>query len=1207
MSSQVRTKPQRSKTPAQATRVKHYVDEQLKKTREQVKTVDLVYTICVWFAATIAFFVLAAIVDGWIWSFNHFARWFCLIGLTGGSLAYFFLVVFPLIFKKINPVYAAKMIEESKPGFKNSVVNYVDFRQNPNRLRPAIFDAVSRQAATDLAGVPDELNVDRSKLIRVGFVICGLTLVLVGYKMFSPKDPVRTMFRILAPSGKISKPSLVDISDVEPGDSTLFFGDPLTVSATIKGQFSPQDARLVYSTLDGQLIDQSVLMEPTDEPDRFQAVLSMPGGGVQQSLSYFVKARDGKSPQYEIEVRPNPAISIDSIVLSPPKYTELPSQTLTGQGDIEAVEGTQVEIHAVANLPIDIAYIELLNEIPVSRDQGTIENQKEFRVASKPIEMRVDGTSAVGKFQAVLNSNRERPIASHYRVKFVSVDGDRSRNPNVFPIRIIPDLAPEVRIQNPVDKDVQIPVNGSVSVDVIANDLDFKIRNIRMHVDHQGKSILDSKLRLNSENDNRMVKSRMVLRPDKLGLKPGDQALFFVTAEDNRISPYSDQADPNISRTQNYSLTIMESDPDQDPEKDSNQQGSQKSDSDSSQKDGERGSESGKNGDSEQDGEASGDSDSTDQDSKDSGTESGSDSDGSEDGDPSKDGQQGSSNQNENGNQSGSGDESDPDSNKNSTEDGSDPDSSEQGSNGEQDNRGNSGDNQAGSNQDGNQADPSMSGGGNEAPDSDSSKEESQQNGNGGQNSEQSDSSNNDRSQQNSNGLSEGESESSGGSSSGDGQQDPNLTDGSKEVLDENASEGERFRAAEEYFEEQDKKENDSDSNQPNNEKKSDNQEGSESGSDGDSNSKTEEKDRSNKSSQKSDQNKGSEPNESQSQQDNSAQKGGSNQSQDQNNQLEKQREKESDSGNQGSQNQQDQNSESQSSDNSNSQGSQNSQQSSDSQGSEQSSDSQGSQAQAEDGAQNQDPSQPNENAQQSESSSQGSQQSDQSDSGQNNSGSQSGESGNSQESENESSDSQSEPQQGNQPGDQASDSSASGDASQNQMDHGESNSSSQSSSDGQPSSNQSSSQNASRSNQKAANGSGSAGSGQGSLEKEKTNLDHARQKTDLILEKLAEQKNNPDPELLDKINWTKEELNEFVDRWKEMKAAAESGGDREKRRYKNALKSLDFRPKDARRRVQQTQQDTSGLNQDGVIDRPSPKVENDFNSFLRNLNRIDQ
>ncbi|MEM9943418.1 MAG: hypothetical protein AAF939_17780, partial [Planctomycetota bacterium] len=70
MSSQVRTKPQRSKTPAQATRVKHYVDEQLKKTREQVKTVDLVYTICVWFAATIAFFVLAAIVDGWIWSFN---------------------------------------------------------------------------------------------------------------------------------------------------------------------------------------------------------------------------------------------------------------------------------------------------------------------------------------------------------------------------------------------------------------------------------------------------------------------------------------------------------------------------------------------------------------------------------------------------------------------------------------------------------------------------------------------------------------------------------------------------------------------------------------------------------------------------------------------------------------------------------------------------------------------------------------------------------------------------------------------------------------------------------------------------------------------------------------------------------------------------------------------------------------------------------
>ena len=550
------TRPAVTASARQAAKVKGYVNQQLEKTRKQVKTIDFISGVLVLVAFTIGFLLFAAMIDAWIWPLPQSGRWAFLTIWLGSCVGYTTVSIVPLLMKRINPDYAAKMIEEAKPSFSNSLINYVSLRKRPEGIRPAVLDAVSRQAATDLASVRGDAAVDQSKMIRIGFVLVGLTLLAVSYKILSPKDPLSTVARIFAPASDIAQPAVVTIEEVLPGDVEIFFGETLDVVARVSGRHQPEDVKLIYSTLDGQMVDQSLSMALTDEPRTYSGEVSMPGGGVQASLQYRVVAKDGVSRDYVVTVRPNPTIAIESLLFDPPDYTGLASRTLMGVGDIDAIEGTMVTINAVANLPIKSAEVELLNEVVNVAGDTELSYEKRFvpAVGSKYI-MEVEGRNATQSILVKLDANREKPFATHYRLKFTSTDGNRNSQPNVYPIRVTPDLAPDVEIKNPVETDGQIPRNQVLAVDIVASDLDFKIDSVELSVDHNGRSLFSDSLSLKSNNGNRRVTARYLLDPNALGLMPGDVAVFHAIAKDNRMQ--GRKPAPNISRTQNYSVTIQ--------------------------------------------------------------------------------------------------------------------------------------------------------------------------------------------------------------------------------------------------------------------------------------------------------------------------------------------------------------------------------------------------------------------------------------------------------------------------------------------------------------------------------------------------------------------------------------------------------------------------------------------------------------------------
>lgn len=171
-----------------------FIDSTLRKTRQQVRNVDIAGGVMLLGAGTLVFFLLVALVDHWVvpGGLGVAMRWTALGVYLAGAAVYCWRSLVPLLVRRINPVYAAHSIECSKPSLKNSLVNFLLLRANPAGLTQNVYEAIEEQAATNLAKVPVEGTVDRTKLIRIGYVFLAVLLISAIYKVVSPKDPLRT-------------------------------------------------------------------------------------------------------------------------------------------------------------------------------------------------------------------------------------------------------------------------------------------------------------------------------------------------------------------------------------------------------------------------------------------------------------------------------------------------------------------------------------------------------------------------------------------------------------------------------------------------------------------------------------------------------------------------------------------------------------------------------------------------------------------------------------------------------------------------------------------------------------------------------------------------------------------------------------------------------------------------------------------------------
>lgn len=543
-------KPKPNAAPSEA-----FIEDRLRRTRRQVKGVDLASGLLTLAVGAVAYLLAAAVIDHWVIAggLMPWARWLLFLGLLGGAGYYFAgRIVVPMI-HRINPIFAAHTIEQSRPTLKNSLINFLLLRGHRRQLPEAVYRAVEQRAAADLSQVEIEAAVDRTHVIRRGYVLVGAVAAFALYLVLSSKSPLASAARVLCPWSDRAAPTRVTLLGVKPGDTTAFHGEFVAVSAEMSGVEPGEAVSVYYSTADGRSLDQKVPMALTDGGYRqhFECKLPAERLGLQQDVYYYITAGDCRAPQFgtfHIEVVAAPAILVEAIEYDYPPYTGLADRIVRRRGDIRAIEGTEVTIRAAANQVIKWAKIDL-------GCNGRHE-----------LNMDPSRKKATGRFTLRLDrDNSALPEHDRYQLRFRDAAGRLNPRPIRHQIEVIRDLPPKIHLLDPPQEEVQLAEDGRLEIRVDAVDPDFALRKVVLRAECGGRNLLIPPM-LDTLHQGEF-RGTYVFEPTRArleggpadpaatGLKAGDRVRYWAEAEDNK------QPAPGRSVTAQQWITIVKPEP----------------------------------------------------------------------------------------------------------------------------------------------------------------------------------------------------------------------------------------------------------------------------------------------------------------------------------------------------------------------------------------------------------------------------------------------------------------------------------------------------------------------------------------------------------------------------------------------------------------------------------------------------------------------
>src|ERR1700722_13135742 len=161
-----------------------FVLAQLARTGQRIRALDLTAALLVFAAGTLAYAVAVVLLDRWLDLAPVVRQTACVVYLLTSAVYLTVFVVLPLS-RRINPYFAARQLERTLPGAKNSVVNWLDLHDED--LPSAIRGAVGQRAARDLgrADLEKAVNARRTYIAASVAAFCALAF-LIAFFVFGP-------------------------------------------------------------------------------------------------------------------------------------------------------------------------------------------------------------------------------------------------------------------------------------------------------------------------------------------------------------------------------------------------------------------------------------------------------------------------------------------------------------------------------------------------------------------------------------------------------------------------------------------------------------------------------------------------------------------------------------------------------------------------------------------------------------------------------------------------------------------------------------------------------------------------------------------------------------------------------------------------------------------------------------------------------------
>ena len=512
MSTVVETRPEQAAPPGE---FETYIDRRVADARNSVLLTDLATGVLLTTIVGVAVVATGVALDAWLipgglGGLGRVLMFLLLIGSVGYLTA---TRIVPLLVWKINPVFAAKAIEHGSPQLKNGLVNYLLLRTQPKSTRAAVMQALQRQTAGELSHVSRDASIDRGGLLRVAYLFAAVVVAVMAYVLLSSKPLLPTFARILAPWASISAPSRVEIVTVTPGDADVVHGEPVKITVEAANLRLDDEAFVLLSTANGRRRNQRIAMLGGEQTNIRSIEVPASGSGLLHDAKYRVAIGDAISEEYHLKVYAAPRIEVASVLYDYPEYTGLEDRTVKQQGDLKAVEGTRVTVVVEANQEIAKARLNMENAADRTL-QPRQRNAAATWTMTRPAELGV------------------QPLIASYEVQFENNKGLRNPRPVKYSYEVLADAAPEIEFIEPRSREVRVPANRSLEIELQARDPDFGLERVQLAARRGDETLHESTL-LESRYEGRYAR-RMTISPASWGAVEGDEILLTAVASDGR-------------------------------------------------------------------------------------------------------------------------------------------------------------------------------------------------------------------------------------------------------------------------------------------------------------------------------------------------------------------------------------------------------------------------------------------------------------------------------------------------------------------------------------------------------------------------------------------------------------------------------------------------------------------------------------------------
>lgn len=454
------TVQERSAKTQAATRYDAVVEAQLGKARQRIRSLDVAVAVLGLLAGTMAYGLVMTVLDRWL-GLSPLTRQLAFAGFALAALTYLGCFVVRPLTRRINPYFAARQIEQTIPGAKNSVVNWLDLQDQ--NLPSAIRGAVSHRAAKDLQKASLDQAISGRRAIGAGGAVGAMLLaVIVLFVAVGPAQFFSYLKRNFSPfgfAGSVPTRTAITILHPDPPDTAVPDGRSVTFTVHVAGLVPdarrPDALKLLYRYRQNDPYEARPL-EVENPHDGRRWVTTIPAFQVQNGFWYRISGGDDQTDEYRVDVRSQPLITRYEAIYHYRPYLHYPDST-QNDPNLKALRGTEVTLLVRTNRAVK---------------EGRLELEKAKRTL--PAELVADDPTAL-RFRLVLEQD------DRYRIFFTSTDGETNVEPMAYTIDVIPDYPPQVKLTRPEEGAITLAANATLNVEGSASD-DIGVKGLALRM-----------------------------------------------------------------------------------------------------------------------------------------------------------------------------------------------------------------------------------------------------------------------------------------------------------------------------------------------------------------------------------------------------------------------------------------------------------------------------------------------------------------------------------------------------------------------------------------------------------------------------------------------------------------------------------------------------------------------------------------------------